>query len=217
MAAEREEEDEEEDYRQVVLTVRRPSGAWHVVRSHPMAQSRPPLPGNEFKCPTCQARVVVGDGGVSSITRNFALLSLRPEEATAVQRSRSEHFCQEHSHEKRVYCHDDRQLVCAYCQLYGAHRGHNCCLATEVTGPAVEALQVQETAVAAQVQGVRHAEEEVQRSLRRLKRSRARSEATLNRHFSSLIHQLECERSSRLDSLNEWASEQQYILNAQLR
>ena len=127
------------------------------------------------------------------------------------------HFCEEHNHEKRVYCKDCRDLVCAYCQLYGSHKNHDCAIASEAAQPSVEALKSAMENVTAHLSDLNVGEKAVKKAEKNLKRNRHQCERQVKGYFDQLIRSLESKRNALLMNIGTWTDEQMYILNAQLQ
>ncbi len=158
---------------------------------------------------------------VHTLTKNFALLGCRPANretnVTQRQNSTSKHFCTEHAHEKRLYCRDCRELVCAYCQLYGVHKNHDCSYASEAAQPSVEALRAAMDSVNAHLKELNVGEKHVNRAARRLKKNKHHCEKKVKGYFDQLIRSLESKKITLLMDIGSWTDEQLYILNAQLQ
>ena len=50
-------------------------------------------------------------------------------------------WCAEHDEPMKVYCRDDKVLICIYCQIHGRHKDHNCALLKQVAGEHRNSLQ----------------------------------------------------------------------------
>lgn len=207
-------EPDEDDFTHMILSIRHTGTGWRTVRTFPRRGSSGARASNELKCPTCNSMIRIRNGNVSNLTKNFALLSVKSE--TVSQKPKTRHYCNEHDHEKRLYCQDDKVLICAYCQLFGEHKGHKCVIATEVAEPAVEAVRTAEANVSSDLEQVVQAEEQVDAVVQKLHRGRRRCENAVKRYFGRLIKNLEEKEEELLTGLRNWNDEQLYILQAQL-
>jgi hypothetical protein len=171
-------------------------------------------PPDEVTCPVCKSSNRIQDGEVTSLTKNFALLGVHDgiERAAA-----SPHYCQEHDHEQRIYCQDCRQLVCAYCQLYGRHKTHKCLIATEACKPAVEAVKGLRDEVEAQLRELEAGEATVLASVQQLEQRRERSERKICYYYGKMLDTLQQKRAAEVEQVRTWANEQAYVLQAQLK
>lgn len=169
-------------------------------------------PGDQVTCPVCKSTNHVQDGAVTNLTKNFALLGMVEGSERA-----SQHYCQEHDHEQRIYCEECRQLVCAYCQLYGRHKTHKCLIATEACEPAVEAVRELQVDVEAQLGELKRSEASVLTSVQQLEHCRERCERKIQCYYERLIEALQQKRDADIDKIQSWSDEQAYILQTQLR
>lgn len=167
---------------------------------------------DQVTCPVCKNTNHVLGGEVENLTKNFALLGM----LDGVEKT-SQHYCQEHEHEQRIYCQECQQLVCAYCQLYGRHKTHQCLIATEACEPAVQALRELHTEMKGQLTELEISEAAVLESVQKLERSRERSERKIHYYFGKLIHALEQKQEAEVERVQTWSDEQACILQAQLR
>ena len=163
-------------------------------------------------CPICKSTNHIQDGTVTNLTKNFALLGM----LQGAERP-SLHYCQEHDHEQRIYCQECRQLVCAYCQLYGRHKTHKCLIATEACEPAVEAVRELQTDIETQLEQLKMSEASVLTSVQQLERGRERSVRKVHSYYGGLIEALQQKREAELDKIRSWSDEQAYPLQSQLR
>ena len=203
-------EPDEDEYQQVVLNIRYAGREWTTTRNYP----RSPYSTNELKCPTCKTVNHIQNRDISALTKNFALLGCRPQTVGTPQRNR--HFCEDHDHEKRIYCNDCKTLICAYCQLYGGHRGHHYMVATEASIPSIESLKAVDTALSGELESLTTGEGSLNRTISRLSRTRSKCERNVKIYFGSAIAKLEEQRDSLLSQIASWTDEQMYILKAQL-
>lgn len=208
-------EPEEDEFEQIVLHIRQTGTGWATARRYPLRIS-PQRPSNELKCPTCNGINRIHNRDVTSLTKNFALLSYRSQNDSSRVKRKVQHYCEEHDHDKRVYCNDCKTLVCAYCQLYGEHKEHNCTKATEVGKAAVDSLLSAKASVLADLDEVTKAEEQVTAAISQLERKERQTERKVKKHFTSLTNQLEERKGYLLTQLKRWSSEQLFILQAQL-
>lgn len=205
-------EQDEEDFEQVVLQIRYGGREWTTIRRQPLLSRS--FQTNDLKCPTCNAMNYISNRDVYALTKNFALLGCRPSDTGT--RVNKKHFCSDHNHEKRVYCQDCRKLVCAYCQLYGVHKDHNCAIASDAAQPSIEALKVAVDGIKCDLGDLNTGEKVVKKVVKRLKKNRRQCERRVKGYFNELIHSLENQRDSLLMGVGTWTDEQMYILNAQL-
>lgn len=201
------EPDDEDDFQQIVLNIRYAGREWTTTRNYPRSR----YSTNELKCPTCMTMNHVQNKDVSSLTKNFALLGCRPQTF-----NRSKHFCKDHNHEKRIYCNDCKTLICAYCQLYGGHTGHNYQVATEASKPSVQALKEAEEGIVGDLEKVAVGKGEVSVSISKLTRTKRRCEKGVRKYFDVAVEKLESQKELLLTQIASWTEEQMFILNAQL-
>ena len=179
-----------------------------ILSSHPY----PPVPVDQLTCPVCKSSNHVQGGEVGNLTKNFALLGVQE----GVEKT-SQHYCQEHDHEQRIYCQECQQLVCAYCQLYGRHKTHKCLIATEACEPAVSAVRELHSEVEGQLKELEAGEAAVLASVQQLEHGRERSEMRVRLHYGRLIEALQQKKDSEVEGIQAWSDEQACILQAQLR
>lgn len=205
--------EDEDDFEQVILNVRYGGREWTTTRRYPRAPTLAPFHhDNEIKCPTCNSINCITDRDVTSLTKNFALLSYQSMEPST---RHLKHFCQEHEHEKRVYCNDCRDLVCAYCQLYGDHKSHSCVIASEAAQPSVEALKTSAMGLAGTFEELSKGEAEVKLAIGKLEKQKKKSETKVRRYFGGLLDKLVNRRDDLLAEMARWSEDQMYILQAQ--
>lgn len=203
-------EPDEDEYQQVVLNIRYAGREWTTTRNYP----RSPYSTNELKCPTCKTVNHIQNRDISSLTKNFALLGCRPQTAGTPQRNR--HFCKDHDHEKRIYCNDCKMLICAYCQLYGGHRGHEYIVATEASIPSVQSLKAVDNTLSDDLMNLTTGEGSLNHTISRLTKTRNKCEKSVKVYFGAAITKLSAQRDSLLSQIASWTDEQMYILKAQL-
>jgi hypothetical protein len=160
----------------------------------------------------CKSSNPVRGGEVTNLTKNFALLGVQE----GVEKP-SQHYCQEHDHEQRIYCQECQQLVCAYCQLYGRHKSHKCLIATEACEPAVQAVKELQAEVQEQLSELEAGEAAVLASVQQLERGRERSEMCIRHYYGRFIEALEQKREAEVERVQSWSDDQACILQAQLR
>lgn len=198
----------------MVLNIRYAGREWRTTRRYPSSFAAAHA-SNELKCPTCSSIIHIHNGDVTKLTKNFALLSCRPQVSKQpLQRSR--HYCNEHHHEKRVYCKECKVLVCAYCQLYGEHKGHDCIIATEAAQPLVDTLKLAEESVLSDLDQISRGEEEVRTAVLRLSKQHRRCVKKVKAHFGRLTSRLTEQKTALLARVDNWSEEQLFILQAQL-
>lgn len=171
-------------------------------------------PADEVTCPVCKRSNHIQGGEVTSLTKNFALLGVQE----GVERAAiSQHYCQEHDHEQRIYCEDCQQLVCAYCQLYGRHQTHKCLIATEACQPAVHAVRGIHAEVESELRELERSEAAVLASVQQLEHGRQCTERGLCYYYDQLVEALQQKRAAEVERVQVWSDEQAYVLQAQLR
>lgn len=106
--------------------------------------------------------------------------------------------------------------MCAYCQLYGEHKGHDCTIASEAAQPLVEALKVAEESVLGDLGQISRGEEEVRTAVLRLSKQHRRCVKKVKAHFGRLTSRLADQRATLLTRMDNWSEEQLFILQAQL-
>lgn len=169
---------------------------------------------NEVTCPVCKRSNHIQDGEVTSLTKNFALLGIHE----GVERvTNSQHYCQEHDHEQRIFCQDCQELVCAYCQLYGRHKNHKCLIAAEACQPAVEAVGDIHAEVELELQELKQVEAAVLASVQQLERGKECSERIISQYYNHLIETLQQKSAAEVEQVQAWTDEQAYVLQSQLR
>lgn len=204
---------DEDEYQQVVLNIRYGGQQWTTTRNYP----RPPQLTSELKCPTCKAVNHIQNRDVSRLTKNFALLGCRSQMVgPGGVGNRNRHFCKDHDHEKRIYCNDCKTLICAYCQLYGGHKGHDFIVATEASKPSVESLRAAEKGLSEELGNLTTGVNALNKTISKLARTRNKCEKSVRRYFGGAIARLESQQDSLLAQISSWTEEQMYILNAQL-
>ena len=194
----------------MVLNIRYAGREWTTTRNYP----RSPQLTNELKCPTCKTINRIQNRDITSLTKNYALLGCRPQ--TSGGSNRNKHFCKDHDHEKRIYCNDCKTLICAYCQLYGIHQGHDFVVATEASKPSVESLKAAEQSLSDEVGSLTTGVNALNLTIAKLARTRNKCEKSVRRYFGGAIARLERQQDSLLSQISSWTEEQMYILNAQL-
>lgn len=201
----------------MVLNIRYAGREWRTTRRYPNRYATPHT-SNELKCPTCNSINRIRNGDVTNLTKNFALLSCRPQSSNQPpQRSqRSRHYCKEHDHEKRIYCNACKVLVCAYCQLYGEHKGHDCVIATEASQPSIRALKMAEESLSGNLEQISQGEEEVSAAMQRLERQHRKCEVKVKAYYERLANRLAGQRAALLARTSNWSDEQLFVLQAQL-
>lgn len=207
---------EEDNIQSLVFNIRYAGREWTSTRRFPwLGGTNPPLPNDEIKCPTCSSVNHIRSRDVNGLTKNFALLSCRPQQSNP-KPQKIQYFCKEHDHEKRVYCDDCKVLICAYCQLYGAHKEHRYTVATEAAQPLVEALKTAEKNLTEDFKELSLGETEVNSAVMKLERNRRKCERKVQQYYSKIIDKLEQRKDTLMMDIGTWTEEQMYILNAQL-
>lgn len=151
---------------------------------------------------------------ISTLTKNFALLGCRSQ-ATGLP-NRNKHFCKDHDHEKRIYCDDCKTLICAYCQLYGEHKGHSFMVAAEASKPSIDSLRTSEKSLAKDLSNLTLGENALNHTISKLMKTRSKCETNVKLYFEDAIAKLDNQKVSLLSQISSWADEQMYILKAQL-
>ena len=195
----------------MVLNIRYAGREWTTTRNYPRA----PYTSNELKCPTCKAINLIQNRDISSLTKNFALLGCRPNTSGGTPQ-RNKHFCKDHDHEKRIYCSDCKTLICAYCQLYGGHRGHHYIVASEASQPSIESLKLVDGVLTEDLSSLSSGESSLNLTISRLSKTRSKCEKSVKTYFGDAITKLERQKDLLLSQIASWTDEQMYILKAQL-
>lgn len=209
---------EDDNVQSLVFNVRFAGREWTSTRRFPWlggGLNQPP-PNDEIKCPTCSTVNHIRNRDINGLTKNFALLSCRPQNSSNPKPKRTQYFCKEHDHEKRVYCDDCKVLICAYCQLYGTHKDHKYTLASEAAKPMVEALKSSGKGLADDFRDLSLGETEVNSAVMKLERNRRKCEQKVQQYYSKIIDKLEHRKDELMMEIGSWSEEQMYILNAQL-
>ena len=108
-------------------------------------------------------------------------------------------------------------LVCAYCQLYGPHKTHECVIASEVCQPAVEGVKAVQVSVCGDLEQVQAGETAVLKSLQKFGRQQNRCEQSVSRYYDKLIAALQQKKEEELCRVKTWANEQAFVLHSQLQ
>jgi len=201
-------ETEEDDYQQIVLNIRYAGREWMTTRNYPRSR----YTSSELKCPTCMTMNPVHNKDVTSLTKNFALLSCLQQQPS----HRNKHFCKDHNHEKRIFCNDCQTLICAYCQLYGGHAGHKYEVATDAAKPSLATLKEAESGIQRDLEKLGDGRKAVGKAMRRLGRSMARSEKEVKMYYEGAMERLKEEMERLLRGMSSWSREQQFVLQSQL-
>lgn len=189
---------------------------WTTTRRFPSIFHPPRPPRNEIKCPTCKKENRIDNRDITTLTKNFALLGMRSQAGT-ISRPKKSHYCKDHDHEKRIYCRDCRALVCAYCQLYGDHKDHNCEIATEAAKPSVESLKEAKEKLVSDFEELLQGEKVVTSAIVKLEKNRERCEKKVKHYFNRFIGRLKRRRDDLLLDIGSWTEDQMFVLDAQLK
>ncbi|XP_063054484.1 nuclear factor 7, brain-like [Engraulis encrasicolus] len=73
----------------------------------------------ENECPLCRRRSSRDDPPVCLPLKNLC-------EAFWKERARPEEWCSEHSERFKLFCKDDKELICVVCRDSRKHKSHNC-------------------------------------------------------------------------------------------
>ena len=209
------EPDEEED-QTMVFNIHYAGRRWMTTRRFPSIFNPPRPPRNEIKCPTCKMENRIDNRDITTLTKNFALLGLRTQASVSIHTKKS-HYCKDHDHEKRIYCRDCKTLVCAYCQLYGDHKDHQCAIATDAARPSVESLKEAKEKLVRDFEELSQGETAVNSAIMKLERKREKCERKVRRYFDRFIGRLKRRREDLLLDIGSWTEDQMSILDSQLK
>lgn len=207
---------EDDDDPTMVFNIHYAGRQWMTTRRFPSLFNRPRPPRNEIKCPTCKMLNRIDNRDITGLTKNFALLGLRTQASINIHPKKSR-YCKDHDHEKRIYCRDCKTLVCAYCQLYGNHQGHECVIATEAAKPSVEALKEAKEKLERDFESLSEGEGAVKEVVEKLERNKEHCEKKVKRYFDRFIGRLKRRKYDLLDEINSWSVDQMSVLEEQLK
>ena len=207
---------EDDEDQTMIFNIHYAGRRWTTTRRFPSIFNPPRPPKNDIKCPTCKMENRIENRDISTLTKNFALLGLRTQSSVSLHPKKS-HYCKDHDHEKRIYCRDCKKLVCAYCQLYGDHRGHHCEIATDAAKPSVELLKEAKDKLMKDFNDVTQGETAVNTAIVKLERNRERCERKVKRYFNRFIGRLRRKRDDLLLDIGSWTDDQMFVLDAQLK
>lgn len=210
------EPDEEDNDQAMIFNIHYAGRRWTTTRRFPSIFNPPRPPRNEIKCPTCKMENRIDNRDISTLTKNFALLGLRSQTAVSI-RPKKAHYCKDHDHEKRIYCRDCKTLICAYCQLYGDHSGHECDIATEAAKPSIENLKKAKERLMSDFDNLSQGETVVTTAIVKLEKNREKCERKVKRYFDGFIGRLKRRRDDLLLDIGSWTEDQLFVLDAQLR
>ncbi|XP_022084491.1 uncharacterized protein LOC110975922 [Acanthaster planci] len=91
------------------------------------------LAHGHIRCPTCKGDTLVPglSNDINKLSKNFGVLEILEsiDEGTRAAGNSANQIplCADHDNEPmKVFCIQDDQLICIYCQVYGSHQGHQC-------------------------------------------------------------------------------------------
>ena len=189
---------------------------WMTTRRFPTLFNRPRPPRNEIKCPTCKMLNRIDNRDITNLTKNFALLGLKTQASINIHPKKS-HYCKDHDHEKRIYCRDCKTLICAYCQLYGDHQGHQCVIATDAAQPSIEALKEAKEKLEKDFESLSEGESVVKEAVEKLERNKEHCKKKVKKYFDRFVVRLERKRDDFLWDIDRWSEDQMGVLEAQLK
>ena len=210
-------EPDDEDNPTMIFNIHYAGRRWTTTRRFPSIFNPPRPPKNDIRCPTCKMENRIENRDITTLTKNFALLGMRSQSSTTTVRPKKSHYCKDHDHEKRIYCRDCRELICAYCQLYGDHKEHSCDIATEAAKPSVENLKEAKERLVSDFDELTHGESAVSSAIVKLERNRERCERKVKRYFNRFIGRLKRRRDDLLLDIGSWTEDQMFVLDAQLK
>ncbi|XP_038056190.1 uncharacterized protein LOC119728174 [Patiria miniata] len=155
------------------------------------------LAHGHIRCPTCKGDTLVPglSNDINKLSKNFGVLEILEsmEDGSRGANGAAIPFplCSDHDDEPmKVFCIQDDHLICIYCQVYGAHQGHQCQLVTILAEESrktirsyIERLSIQKDSMVAVSQAVNDATGAVQ-----IKENRLMYEMT--QHFELLRRKL---------------------------
>lgn len=206
---------EEDEDQTMIFNIHYAGRRWTTTRRFPSIFNPPRPPRNEIKCPTCKMVNRISNRDINTLTKNFALLGLRTQSSVTLHPKKS-YYCKDHDHEKRIYCRDCRSLICAYCQLYGDHKGHECEIATEAAKPSVESLKRAKEKLGKDFDDLTEGESAVSAAIVKLEKNRERCEKKVRHYFNRFIGRLRRRRDDLLLDIGSWTDDQMSVLDAQL-
>ena len=210
-------EPEDEENQTMIFNIHYAGRRWTTTRRFPSLFNPPCPPRNEVRCPTCKMENRIENRDITTLTKNFALLGMRSQTSITVRPKRQSHYCKDHDHEKRIYCRDCKTLICAYCQLYGDHKEHNCEIATEAAKPSVESLKEAKEKLMSDFEELTQGETVVTSAIVKLERNRERCERKVKRYFNRFIGRLKRRKDDLLLDIGSWTEDQMFVLDAQLK
>lgn len=206
----------EDDQQEVLFSIRQRQQA----RPHVYKVSRSLIRSVELKCPICNTSNHVQRGEISSLTKNYAVLNCKPKADNSTTTSSGKsgaHYCPEHDHDQRVFCKDCKAIICVYCQLYGAHKGHDCALAADLVKPALETLESAEVTLNEHLRDIIGAESAVKNAMDVLRSSQKESLDAVQRYYETVAELMGKEKVKQMERISSWVEDQWDILQAQLQ
>lgn len=102
-------------------------------------------------------------------------------------RSENAGKCHKHDEVKKVYCRNDKRLICIYCQVYGEHKGHDCVLAAEAVVEQHQAIEEHMRALQCKQTELHQAYRKIEDTTVAIKAKEIETVHTVREHFEQIM------------------------------
>ncbi|XP_062389494.1 nuclear factor 7, brain-like [Sardina pilchardus] len=158
------------------------------------------------ECPVCRTRSSKDEPPLNLHLRNLCETFLQ-------QRSRREPFCSEHRSELKLYCEDDKQLVCLVCRDSKLHKNHNFSPISEAALQYREELKAKLQLIRKKLVTFRKAKETCDKTAQYITVQAQHTERQIKQEFEKLHQFLRDEEAARIASLREEEDEKSQMMN----
>ncbi|XP_063070814.1 nuclear factor 7, brain-like [Engraulis encrasicolus] len=148
------------------------------------------------ECPVCRQRSSNHDPPLNRHLKHLC-------EAFLQQSIRKEPICSLHQSELKLYCEDDKQLVCLVCRDSKLHRNHNFSPITEAAQECKERLDLILTPLCKKLEGFNEAKLNYEKTAKHIRVQTQDTERQIKQEFEQLHRFLRNEEAARLAALRE--------------
>ncbi|KAM8831617.1 zinc-binding protein A33-like [Spinachia spinachia] len=155
-------------------------------------------------CPVCQELFPMAQPARNLALRNLSD-AVRQEK---IQRpdAASEEMCSVHGEKLKLFCRDDRQLVCVICRDAKKHKKHNCMPIDEAVKHCKAQLKLSAVNLKTKLERFKAVKSKCDKIAGHIKRQARQTEKTIKEEFQTLYHFLQAEEAARIESVRKEAA-----------
>lgn len=151
-------------------------------------------------CPVCKGLFPLEQPPHNIALRNLCD-NLRQEKSQRPKSGSKDLICRLHSEKLKLFCQDDRQLICVICRDSQKHKKHNCIPINEAAGPFRAHLSLKVMNLITKQGSLKYEKLKCDTMAKHIKLQAQQTEKTIKEEFLKLYQFLRAEETSRIDAV----------------